>query len=400
MRIGYISFEYPAETALGGIATYVHQAAKLMKKQGHDVEVFSSSPNSSSSVLQDGLLVHRVQCDERIRFHSEVVEMFSERHTFRNFDLIESPEYFADGLGIKKKFPRLPLVVKLHTPDSFIREMTCTYTTSFAKIRYMAGGILRGRWSDPFWTWRKKEIDIDYSITSIADQIHTPSVSLGDIVSKKWSIPRSKIDDVPYPFIPDLRFLNIPIGKNDQVITYIGRLEVRKGIVSLVKAMPQIFETVLDCRLRLIGRNSASHLKGISMKEYIELKLVKYLDRIEFLQVTPEQIPEVLSETAVCVFPSIWENFPNVCLEAMSAGRAIVGSRNGGMKDMLEQPAAGLLVDPLKPEEIANAIINLLSSSALREKLGSAARNKVLSAYNTTVVGSLMEKKYSGLVKS
>jgi glycogen(starch) synthase len=135
------------------------------------------------------------------------------------------------------------------------------------------------------------------------------------------------------------------------------------------------------------------------MREYIESKLSSYKDRIEFTHVTSSQISNLLSETDVCVFPSIWENFPNVCLEAMSAGRAIVGSNQGGMVDMLQRPQAGILVNPMNPNKIAQAVINLLNNSELRVALGKAARNKALSAYNSEIIGAMMEKLYSQLIK-
>jgi glycosyltransferase involved in cell wall biosynthesis len=116
------------------------------------------------------------------------------------------------------------------------------------------------------------------------------------------------------------------------------------------------------------------------------------------MQLTPSEIPTVLAQTDVCVFPSIWENFPNVCLEAMSAGRAIVGSEQGGMKDMLEQPEAGILVNPLDSKAIAAAVIKLLNDAELRVKLGTAARQKILSAYNKEVIGDLMEKQYKRML--
>ncbi len=400
MRIGYISFEYPPDTAYGGIATYVHQAAVLMKRRGHDVVVFTSSPDHDDQLIQDDVLVYRVKCAAREDFRNMILPVFTEQHKTKPFELIESPEYFADGLSIKDAFPGLPLVVKLHTPDSFIRSLTSHYTSVTAKLRYMLGGIRRGKWSDPFWRWRKKEIDIEYKITSIADQVHTPSVSLGDIVAGKWGIPRSRILNVPYPFVPTEKFLTITPGSTKKRILFLGRLEVRKGIVELVKALPLVFDHHRDARIDFVGRDCPSHLAGITMQTFIQQQLSEYKDQVAFRQVTPEQIPEVLKEAAVCVFPSIWENFPNVCLESMSAARAIVASNKGGMADMLQNEVSGILVDPLDPKAIARAITVLLESPEIRESMGKEARQKVLGAYNIDVIGSLMENKYMQLINN
>jgi glycogen(starch) synthase len=394
MRLAYISFEYPPETAYGGIATYVLQASKLMHTRGHEVEVFAASPFESNSKQQEGIVVHRVHCTDRNLFRSAVLPVFSERHSSRPFGLIESPEYYADGLEIKQQFPDLPLVVKLHTPDSFIREMSAHYERAKSKARFLVGALRKGTLDEIYWRWRKKENDIDYLITAAADQIQTPSVSLGDIVSKKWGFERSVIQNVPYPFVPNEQFLQIPADGSGRNVVYIGRLEIRKGIVELVKALPRVFRANPDFIFKFVGKDSPSHLDGVTMKQFVIDELAPFRSRIEFVETTYDEIPKILADACICVFPSIWENFPNVCLEAMSAGKAIVGSANGGMKDMLENPNSGILVNPLRPAEISEGIISLLESKELRSEFGTMARKQVLSRYNLQSIGSLMEKKY------
>jgi glycogen(starch) synthase len=407
MRIAYVSFEYPPDTALGGIATYVYQVSRMMKDRGHDIEVFCASPTRSVSEDIDGIKVHRVLTESRYDFPQIIVSVFAGRHSQNSFDVIESPEYSGDGKEIKKLFPDLPLVVKLHTPTAFIAALDSYYSSekvsAYKKTRYIVGGLVKGQIRKGYWKngiWWNKSFDDDYSTTVLADQVHTPSISLGDIVSVKWGIKRNKILNVPYPFIPNEDFLKIPISKTEtKNVTFIGRLEIRKGLIELVKAIPLICQAVPEAKFRFVGRTLHSPVPGMTMREYIELKLEKYKDRIEFIHVTPPQIPQLLSETDVCVFPSIWENFPNVCLEAMSAGRAIVGSDQGGMVDMLQTPRAGILVDPMSSNKIAKAIIYLLGNSELRVTLGIAARDKALSAYNSDRIGTLMESLYSKLIK-
>jgi glycogen(starch) synthase len=398
LRLAYISFEYPPDSAFGGIATYVRQAALLMTHRGHDVEVFCSSPYRSVSEHSDGVLVHRIACTSRDIFRSEILSVFQNRHLHEKFDLLESPEYYADGLEIKIKLPDLPLVVKLHTPQFLIHELGKTYVTPIAKFRYLAGGVRRGKIETPYWKWKAKEDDIDYLITKAADQIHTPSIALGDIVSKRWKINRRQISNVPYPFIANQAFLDLPLNVTGNTVTYIGRLEVRKGIKELTAAIPSVIRKVPAAKFRFVGKTLPSHIDGVSMKEFILSELHAYKHNLEFLELGWDEIPNALRDSSVCVFPSIWENFPNVCLEAMSAGKAIVASREGGMSDMLTDPKCGMLVDPMKPMAIAEAIIKLLSEPGLRQKYGELARNKVLTAYNNEKIGKLMEDQYKKVI--
>ncbi len=396
MNIAYVSFEYPPDTAVGGISTYVYQASQLMKARNHRVEVFSASYTRTVSEEFEGILVHRIQCaeDQRFGFSALIAEVFLQRDAVVHFDVLESPEYSADGMAIKQQRPDLPLIVKLHTPHYLIRQLSTHYDSLYKRTYYLLASLLRGKKVRPYWQYLPKQEDPDYQITSLAEQIHTPSVSLGELVSKKWGIPRRNIFNVPYPYIPSPRLLSIPVNTDHRVVTFVGRLEVRKGMVVLCKAIPLVLKKCPSVKFRFSGAVSASPVPEMDMQTYILRELQAYTSSLEFLLVPSHKVPEVYAATDICVFPSIWENFPNVCLEAMSAGRGIVASREGGMKDMLESPACGLLVDPESETEIAAAILHLIDHPDRRKEMGAKAREKVLSAYNAARIGRLMDEHY------
>ena len=102
--------------------------------------------------------------------------------------------------------------------------------------------------------------------------------------------------------------------------------------------------------------------------------------------VTPPQIAGYLARTDICVFPSLWENFPNVCLEAMSAARGIVASREGGMKDMLEDIEGGILIEPTDSPQLADAVCEMLDDPRQRRQRGERCREKIVDFYADQVV--------------
>jgi glycosyltransferase involved in cell wall biosynthesis len=118
--------------------------------------------------------------------------------------------------------------------------------------------------------------------------------------------------------------------------------------------------------------------------------------RIEFSgAVQYSQISEFLADTAVGVFPSYWENFPYVCLEAMAAGCGVIGSSCGGMAEIIEHGRTGLLVPPRNPRVIAEALIELLRDPARRAAMGAAARAHVVQAYSAEAIAPLQEASYA-----
>src|SRR5690606_4637770 len=81
-----------------------------------------------------------------------------------------------------------------------------------------------------------------------------------------------------------------------------------------------------------------------------------------------------------------WENFPNVCLEAMAAGRAVIGSNAGGMSDMIEDEKHGILCNPNNSDDLAQKIIYFIENPNQRYEKGLSARKKILEAYNQKVI--------------
>ena len=117
------------------------------------------------------------------------------------------------------------------------------------------------------------------------------------------------------------------------------------------------------------------------MDDFMRKGAGKSSNAIEFVGPVPRsELPTELSAADVCVFPSLWENFPYVCLEAMTAARAIVGSKAGGMAEMLEG-SSGVLLEPGSPRRWAEAICTLLLDGNSRVTLGTRARLRVASEY-------------------
>ena len=123
MRIAFISYEFPPDTAFGGIATYVDQASRMLAARGHQVEVFTASDKRDGSESRDGVFIHRVLTNDRRAFAALVAPMFAERHRELRFDVLEGPDCMAEASVASDMVPDVPLVVKLHTGISLIEQV-------------------------------------------------------------------------------------------------------------------------------------------------------------------------------------------------------------------------------------------------------------------------------------
>ena len=205
-----------------------------------------------------------------------------------------------------------------------------------------------------------------------------------------------KVHYVPYPYIPVPGFLKIPADTQTNVIIFIGRLETRKGILDLAEAIPQVLRRFPKAKFCFVGPSESSPNPDLNMQQYLERALSSFRRSIEFVGSIPTaHIPHLLAKSDICVIPSLWDNFPCVCLEAMAAARGIVATHSGGISDMISHRQLGLLVPPHQPKQLVEAIVELLESPHLRIHLGLAARQRLTTEYSSERIGPLQEASYA-----
>lgn len=403
MKIAFISYEFPPDAAYGGISTYVNQAARMLNAGGHTVEVFTSSPDRTCTVDERGILVHRIRESDHFNFPEAIGPIFAARHEQVRFDVMESPEYGADASDAVHRVPDIPLVVKLHTPSFLISAATydglglkdpLRWSLFRNRIREFAVRSLQGR--RPKWRYTHQyALDAERKLTLAADEIASPSKALAAIVSDAWQIDSTRISHVPYPFVPNDTLLKIPAGGSQGSVLFLGRFEVRKGVLDLATAIPMVLMENPGIRFKLVGPDDESPRPNTGMREYLRQTLRDHASSVELLPPVPNTtLADLFAATDVVVIPSIWENFANVCLESMSAARAVIASEAGGMAEMLDFGSAGRMIPPCAPEKIAETIIELLADPDLRYDLGNRARARVLDEYKIARVSQIQEQSY------
>ena len=402
MRIAYITYEYPPDIGLGGIATYNFQIARVMKERGHDVEVFCGSFFRNISEEYYQVLTHRVKISDVIDFRNKVIEVFAERHSFKPFDLFESPEINGNGYLINQKFPELPMVVKIHMPSVLQIQLLNYYTPFLTKLKFVISSLIKKRKIDlGFWSSKDKNqhSDVDYLITEQASIITAPSEAMKNWAVRFWGINEARIKVIPYPYIPDKKYLEITLEKNFKRITFIGKLNVHKGLVVYTEAIENVLKLYPDYKFRFVAEDGSSHKPGISMKEYILKRLQNYSENLEFTGSVPlSEIPEHLKVSDICVFPSIWECFGLVVCEAMAAGKPVIVSGNGGMKEIVENEVTGLVVNPLDSQAIAYAIGLMITDKEMANRLAMNGRQSIIKKYNVENIGIMNEKIYNEVI--
>lgn len=386
MRICLISREYPPDTGFGGIATFTRHLAQGLKALGHDVVVVALAKEGKDAELQDdlGIPVHRVVplpiganlgwtafCMPYSRYvmrtSSALFAKFDELNALCPFDAVDTPELLAEGF-----FPAItkctPLTIRLYTPHSkFIAEKLHNVTDTFDH-QYVAA--------------------VERIAMLSADVLTSPSLDLAQFVAGDLGIKVEDIDIVYNPidaseFSPDGE--KAAIGKVGRTVLFVGRLEARKGIHYLIDAIPEVVAAVPDARFVIIGDDTANAAGQKSVLTEVKERLAKTgcADSVTFINRIPlSDLPKHYRAADVCVVPSLYDNSPYTCLEAMSCGRAVIGTDGGGTKEYIVHDQSGLIVPVKDASALASGMIKLLTDENERNRLAENARKRVLAVFD------------------
>jgi len=188
---------------------------------------------------------------------------------------------------------------------------------------------------------------------------------------------------------------------DDLMVLFLGRLVWVKGVDKLIAAMTHVLQKIPDAKLVIVGLGD--------MQEYLSrlAQNLKLHDHIKFrFEFIPEE--ERIAHYAACdvaVFPSVYEPFGIVAIEAMSMEKPVVVGASGvsGMREIVAttgQEQCGFHVNPNDPTDIAWGIINALQDPQKKQQLGQNGRKKVLKEFTWDEIAKRTIQAYNELLES
>ncbi|NBB23595.1 glycosyltransferase [Porphyrobacter sp. SLTP] len=379
LNVAILSFEGFRHSG-GGIATYIINVAKMLSDAGHRIHIFSSGPSAMTYQRDANIVIVEVP-GAREHFPEAILPFFRAAHELNPFDVVEGPEYGCDARAVVDTFPDIPFVLRLHGPSFSIGKSNCYYVGWKPRIRFALGAIRRLQLpTDP---WRYDSSSDPERIHALqADEIVANSNATATYCSRIWGLSGDRLSVVPLPFLPTTEILTLDPAPRSRIVLFVGRLEVRKGVLELAKAMPIVLRQHPDVTFRLVGRILPHPGDGRLLSHHV-IELAKSdAANIEIVGSVPyESIPAELARSSICVFPSDWEASGFACMEGMAAARAVVGSASGGMAEIIDHGRTGLLVEHRAPQAIAAALIELLGCPEKCLQLGAAARASVVDRF-------------------
>ena len=398
LNICLVSREYPVETGWGGIGTYTYNLAQGLAERGHNVHVISQSLNGGQYYMDGKVNIHRIN-HKNFFFHNSPFREFSLRLEYSmsvylklkeiikkyKINVVEAPNLSAEAFifGLSKK---IPLVTRLHTHFS---EAINFY------------GLQRNLDS-------KLSCLLEDAAIRRSDLVTCSTNAHASLVAEEIGMRKDKIKIIPLGIPLPLMNKSKPAGFKNPMVLFVGRLEKRKGVHILAKAIPIVLKEMPDTEFMFIGRDTFISKDYISingenkhsfknmvlnMIPEVCLKNIKFLGYVE-----PEKLSYYFNLCDILVAPSLYESFGLIYIEAMSYGKPVVGCSVGGVPEIINNEINGVLVPPEDSEAIAFAIIDLLKNKDKANKLGLQARKSVEDNFNQKLMVERTEEAYLKLL--
>jgi glycogen(starch) synthase len=411
MRIGFFVWEYPP-ALVGGLGTYAEYITREYIELGHDVSVFTLNPgNLNTTEILRGIEVHRpliadasnvfpFLVTEDLRKWGTNIKFFNDIFLYN----ILSSTKFVNGL-IRKNDIKFD-VVCVHDWLSSISGMIIKNETKIPVVFH----VHSTEWGRSGGQGSEVVSHLESQMAQASDHVITVSEAMReDLVRHGW--PASKISVVwngvdPEKYDPsrinsqDVEAIRNRHGmdKDGKLILFIGRLTWVKGVRNLVQAMPSIVKDYPKSKLVILG-------KGEEQTDITELANrlgVGNNVRCDFTFVPePERIAYYAAADA-CVFPSTYEPFGIVSLEAMSMEKPVVVGAQGvvGFKEQVVPSGPdqnGIHVNGNDPEDIAWGIKEVLKDPERAKLWGKNGRKRVLQYFTWTKAAEQTLQIYNSL---
>lgn len=174
--------------------------------------------------------------------------------------------------------------------------------------------------------------------------------------------------------------------EQDVIVLCPRRLEKKNGVTFWLEAIPRVIKTVSDSarvRFVLIGDYDGDPRYSDRVNVVRKLGELSLGDTFRWTgNVPPEFMPSYFAASDIVVLPSLQEATSIAALEAMASGKPVIGTRVGGLAQLISHQSTGMLVPPGDSLELAHAMISLIRDKAVRAEMGRAARERVLEQFS------------------
>lgn len=407
LRIYFVSQGYPPQDT-SGIARWTHECARSLNERGHEVHVVTRSADDATFVdYVDGIWVHSVADklpqdlmlpspvdipESLARRAAAVLDELKRSEAIWGVDVVSAPIWDLEGIFCVRHFNR-PVVTSLHTTYLLALPSKPDWLERPAYRRDHVDKVIRGE----RWLLRNSASILGNSEEIVREIDRAYGVTLSSERERLHVVPHGISDAEPV-----LASTSSESTRDEVALLFVGRIEARKGVDQLLRALLRI--RCPNCRivLRIVGAWSS---KSDSYAKTVQALAQEVANKrrdisVEFIGYAPDEVLRSYYDSAdIFVAPSRFESFGLIIIEAMRSGLPVIAADVGGMREIVDEQT-GFLFRSEDHEGLASRLEMLIEDGALRSRMGRAGREKFRRAYTSETMASRLEAYFRNVINS
>ncbi|WP_409343193.1 1,4-alpha-glucan branching protein domain-containing protein [Paenibacillus sp. MBLB4367] len=377
LRVLMLTWEFPPMT-VGGLSRHVYDLSRKLVMQGTEVHVITSHVDGYPAYeINQGVHVHRVKTyqAQELQFMEWIFQLNLAMADYGKdllanygpFDLIHAHDWLVGHAAkMLKSYTELPLVATIHATEH---------------------GRNRGLHTE----LQRSIHHLEWQLTYEAWRVIVCSHYMEEEVKGLFQLPGDKIDMVPNGV--DLQLIRV--GEKDagvrerfalpheKIVFFVGRLVHEKGVHTLLASIPEVISQFPDAKFVIGG-------KGPLLDELKQrVQEMKVDSKVAFTGfIDDETRNQLLGLASAAVFPSLYEPFGIVALEAMALGAPVIVSDVGGLGEIVSHGEDGYKVIPGDVPSLVLHIVKMLKEEDAAGAMAERALHKVEARYDWEAIAS------------
>lgn len=382
MKILMFSWEYPP-LSYGGLARHVQDLSEALVSQGHQIFVITQGDGKlPREEVVSGVKIYRSNPLQisAINFVEHILHL--------NFLLLEKAINIIDQLG------DFDLI---HGHDWLVFWVCRVLKHALTKpLLYTIHATEFGRNQGIYNEIQRYINDLEWYATFEAWRVIVCSNFMKQEVKNLFQLPDDKVLEIAngvneenYRADYSKAFRQNYASPDEQIILYVGRIVREKGIQVLIQSIPEILQRNPASKFVIAGKGP--YLDSLKAQaDYLGIS-----NRVYFTGFISDEERNKLYRCAdLAVFPSLYEPFGIVALEAMATMTPVIVSAVGGLVEFVEDGENGLTVPPNDPPRLAQAILQLLNKQNTARRLANNGYRLVKEKYSWKQIARKTVKVY------
>lgn len=388
VHIVYVTWlfaESENEALVGGIPNYLCKISKYMQMKGHDVTIVVSGKEKRCWNYQ-GIPIYTVQIP------------FAELCSLCHADSVLNPVFreFAFRKALKEISDKKTIDIVQYAAGNGTgmlhdkRFISVMRASTYSRIE--TKGFV------PDSEYRRRVLYEKLAASSF-DYIFAPS--------KSWGIPLSreikkKVTIIPTPYeieggMKEDKSVYNRILKGKKYFLYFGRIDPRKGILTIARCIKEILEKHREYYICFAG--SIQYYNGKNLMQLLRQSAEEYKERVIYVGGLQHSTLYPIIRYAECILmPSLNDNLPNACLEALLLNGIVIGTRGASFDEIYQDGESGYLIDIDNSIQLVETIDKVVGMPGHEKERMRNKAKEVLQKYTFKKAGGQLERYYQWVI--